>query len=118
MSHDHPSHHIGSVKLYVAIFAAAHRRHRCSPAAVAFVDLGPFNTVVALLIAVIKASLVVLFFMGVRYNTPLTRVVAVSGFVWLLILFGLDDERLPHARLDWGCRGGNGIAPLDGARAS
>ena len=36
----------------------------------------------------IKASLVVLFFMGVKYNTPLTRVFAVTGFVWLLILFG------------------------------
>ena len=29
------------------------------------------------------------FFMGVRYNTPLTKVVVVSGFFWLLILFGL-----------------------------
>jgi len=52
-------------------------------------DFGALNTTVALLIAVTKASLVVLFFMGVRYNTPLTKVVVVSGFMWLLILFGL-----------------------------
>ena len=56
---------------------------------VASQDYGVLNTPVALGIAVTKASLVILFFMGVRHNTPLTKVVAVSGFVWLLILFGL-----------------------------
>jgi cytochrome c oxidase subunit 4 len=52
-------------------------------------DFGALNTPVALLIAVTKASLVITFFMAVRYNTPLTKVVVVSGFLWLLILFGL-----------------------------
>ena len=56
---------------------------------VSFVNMGALNTPVALAIAVTKASLVVLFFMGVRWNTPLTKVIAVSGFLWLLILFGL-----------------------------
>ena len=36
-----------------------------------------------------KATLVILFFMGVRHNTPLTKVVAASGFVWLIVLFGM-----------------------------
>jgi cytochrome c oxidase subunit 4 len=40
-------------------------------------------------VAILKASLVVIYFMGVRYNTPLTKVVVVSGFFWLLIMFGL-----------------------------
>ena len=52
-------------------------------------DFGSLNTPVALLIAVTKASLVITFFMAVRYNTPLTKVVVISGFLWLLILFGL-----------------------------
>ena len=52
-------------------------------------DFGALNTPVALTIAVTKASLVVIYFMGVRHNTPLTKVVVVSGFLWLLILFGL-----------------------------
>jgi len=52
-------------------------------------EFGALNTAVALAIAVTKASLVILFFMGVRYNTPLTKLVVISGFVWLLILFGL-----------------------------
>ena len=55
----------------------------------AFVDLGPMNNVVMLLIAIVKASLVVLFFMHVRWATRLTWVVALSGFFWLLILFGM-----------------------------
>ena len=56
---------------------------------VALQDLGWLNTPVALGIAVLKASLVVWFFMGVRWNTPLTKVVVVAGLFWLLIMFGL-----------------------------
>ena len=56
---------------------------------VATQDFGTLNTPIALGVAVIKASLVVIYFMGVRYNTPLTKVVVVAGFFWLLIMFGL-----------------------------
>ena len=52
-------------------------------------DFGALNTPIALAIAITKASCVVMIFMAVRYNTPLTKVVVVSGFLWLLILFGL-----------------------------
>ena len=47
------------------------------------------NTAIALTIAIIKATLVIIYFMGVRWNTPLTKVVVLAGFFWLLILFGL-----------------------------
>ena len=57
--------------------------------AVAFVDLGPLNNVVALGIATCKATLVILYFMHVRYATRLTGVVVVSGIFWLLIFVGL-----------------------------
>jgi cytochrome c oxidase subunit 4 len=56
---------------------------------IARADLGALNTPVALAIAGFKATLVILFFMGVKYNTPLTKVVAASGFLWLIILFGI-----------------------------
>ena len=56
---------------------------------IARLDLGPLNTPMALAIAGFKATLVILFFMGVKYNTPLTKVVAASGFLWLIILFGI-----------------------------
>jgi cytochrome c oxidase subunit IV len=55
----------------------------------AFFDMGPMNNVVMLAIASIKALLVILFFMHVRWSTQLTWVVVASGFFWLLIMFGL-----------------------------
>jgi len=54
--------------------------------AVAFVDLGPMNIVVAMTIAVLKATLVVLFFMHVKYSTRLTWVVVLGSIFWLGIL--------------------------------
>lgn len=56
---------------------------------VAFMDLGPFNTVAALAIAVCKATLVVLFFMHLKYSLHLTRLVVVAALVWLAILLVL-----------------------------
>ncbi len=57
--------------------------------AVAFVHLGPFNVYIAVTIAVTKATLVVLYFMHVRYHTRLTWIFASAGFLWLIILFVL-----------------------------
>ena len=55
--------------------------------AASFVPLGPFGVVVALSIAAAKAVLILLFFMHVRYGSTLTKLFAVAGFFWLLILF-------------------------------
>lgn len=49
-------------------------------------DVGFF---VAVVIATIKALLIILFFMHVRYSKPLIWVVAGAGFFWLAILFSL-----------------------------
>jgi cytochrome c oxidase subunit IV len=57
---------------------------------VAYIDLGRWNTVVALTIAVCKMILVVLFFMHVKYATGLTRVVILAGFFWLAIMITLS----------------------------
>ncbi len=56
---------------------------------IAFLDLGPFNAVVAFVIASIKATLVVLYFMHIRYERRLTFVFAVAGFCWLAIFLVL-----------------------------
>jgi cytochrome c oxidase subunit 4 len=57
----------------------------------AFVNLGPFNPVVALLIATIKAILVILFFMHVKgASEKLTAAVVISGFFFLAILLALS----------------------------
>jgi len=61
--------------------------------AVGMINLGRLNVVVALVIAVIKATLVVLFFMHIYWSTKLTKVVVVSGLAWLVLLlwFTLTD---------------------------
>jgi cytochrome c oxidase subunit 4 len=55
----------------------------------AFIDLGRFNIVAALTIAVFKAVLVILFFMHVKYSPTLTKVVIVGAFFWLGIFLTL-----------------------------
>jgi cytochrome c oxidase subunit IV len=56
---------------------------------VAFIDLGPFNTVVALAIAFSKMLLVVLFFMHLRHSSALVKIVLLAGFFWLALLIAL-----------------------------
>jgi cytochrome c oxidase subunit 4 len=56
---------------------------------VAEINLGALNDVVALGIAVTKATLVILFFMHVKDSTRLTALTAMGGFLWLAILIGL-----------------------------
>ena len=79
-------------KIYVAVWATLMAMTLVTTP-VAFVDLGRFNTVVALAIATFKASLVVLFFMGAKYTPRLTRVVILCGifFLGLLLAFSMVD---------------------------
>lgn len=82
------SQHVVPVRLYVLIFLTLCVLTLLTTG-VAFIDLGPFNTVAALAIAVTKAVLVILFFMHLRYSPDLTRIVVVAGFFWLAILITL-----------------------------
>jgi cytochrome c oxidase subunit 4 len=82
------SEHIVSAKIYLFIFAALLVMTGITYW-VSLIDLGPLNVIVALTIAVIKAVLVVLYFMHVRYSSRLTWVVVVSGFFWLAIMIAL-----------------------------
>ena len=80
--------HVAPKSMYYSVFAALIVGTALTVGA-AEVDLGPLNNVVMLAIACTKALLVILFFMHVRWSSRLTWVVAASGFVWLLILFGI-----------------------------
>jgi cytochrome c oxidase subunit IV len=55
----------------------------------AYLDLGPLSTVIALAIAGAKATLVILYFMHVRYAPAVTRLFVGVGFFFLGILFAL-----------------------------
>jgi cytochrome c oxidase subunit 4 len=73
---------------------------------VAFIDLGIINTPLALVIACCKGTLVVLFFMHVKYSHPLIWVSAASGFFFLAILFIFTFN--DYVSRDW-----EGPAPIE-----
>jgi cytochrome c oxidase subunit 4 len=81
--------HIVPVSTYLLVFLAL-MVGTALTTWIAYIDLGRWNTVVALTIAVIKMVLVVLFFMHVKYATGLTRVVILAGFFWLGIMITLS----------------------------
>ncbi|MBV9081772.1 MAG: cytochrome C oxidase subunit IV family protein [Acidobacteriaceae bacterium] len=68
---------------------------------VSYLELGPWNLVVALTIAVIKASCVAWIFMGVRYSTTLTRLFVVAGLVWLTIMIIITSSDYATRRWDY-----------------
>ena len=89
MKADHGGAHVVPAGVYLAVFAALMVLTAVTTTA-AFHDLGPLNNVVALGIATLKAALVVLFFMHVRYGTRLTPLVITAGLFWLAILIALS----------------------------
>ncbi|MBM3280348.1 MAG: cytochrome C oxidase subunit IV family protein [Candidatus Handelsmanbacteria bacterium] len=102
-------HHIVPLSVYFRVFALL-MLMTVATVGVAYVDLGWGNTPVALAIALFKASIVILFFMHVRYNTPLMWLYAAAGFFWLLILLVLTMQ-------DYYTRGWEG-APVEFLKAN
>jgi cytochrome c oxidase subunit 4 len=88
----YPEHQVVSWKLYVLIFAALCLLTGVTVLVTGF-DFGPLNLVVALGVAVAKASLVVLYFMHARYSPKLTAVVisAAIAFFVILVFLTLTD---------------------------
>jgi cytochrome c oxidase subunit 4 len=85
-----PSEHVVSPKTNVAVWLALLVLTGVTTS-IAFIDLGPFNTIVALVIATCKALLVVLVFMHVKYaSDKLVKVVVISAVFFLLLLLGLS----------------------------
>jgi len=83
------SEHIVSVRVYVTIFLVLLVGTALTVLA-AFVDFRwKFNTIIALTIAVTKATFVVLYFMHLRYSSRLVWVIVASALFWMAILFAL-----------------------------
>ena len=88
---DHTAHspgHISPVSLYITIFLALMVGTALTVGA-AFVNLGSFNFPVAMVIAFFKASLVVWYFMHVKYQSHLTKLTLATGLFFLAILLGM-----------------------------
>jgi cytochrome c oxidase subunit IV len=88
---EHGAHteHIVPVSTYILVFLAL-LVGTALTTWIAYIDLGKWNTVVALVIAFTKMILVVFFFMHVKYSTGLTRVIIIAGFFWLGIMITLS----------------------------
>jgi cytochrome c oxidase subunit 4 len=80
--------HVVPVRIYVAVFTALMLLTGVT-IAVAFVDLGSGSLVVALAIACVKATLVVLYFMHVRWGDRLVWVLLPGAVLWLVILISI-----------------------------
>jgi cytochrome c oxidase subunit 4 len=97
------SHH-PTVPLYLLVFGALITLTGIT-VLVAFQDFGVMNNVIALGIAGLKTTLVVLFFMHVKYSSRLTKMFAAAGAFWLAILisFTLSDTltRRSHVVQGW-----------------
>lgn len=80
--------HVSPVSLYITIFMALMVLTAATVGA-AFVDLGQFNFAVAMIIAGFKATLVIWYFMHVKYASKLTKLTVATGLFFLAILLGL-----------------------------
>lgn len=96
-----PTPHVMPVSTYVSVFLALLGFTALTVAA-AYVNLGWANNVVALGIAITKATLVVLYFMHVKENSRLIPAVIFSGLFMLLLL-------LVNLLADYGTRGWLGV---------
>jgi len=81
--------HVSSISLYLTIFFALMILTGVTVGA-AFVDLTPFNFLVAMLIAGFKASLVVWYFMHVKWQSHMTKLTLATGLFFLVILLGMS----------------------------
>jgi cytochrome c oxidase subunit IV len=79
--------HVSPIRTYLTIFGALMVLTLVTVLA-AYVNLGAFNPVVAMAIAIFKATLVVLYFMHVKYSSRLTKLVVLTGLFFLVILLG------------------------------
>jgi cytochrome c oxidase subunit 4 len=80
------SHPVVPIKIYVGVFLALIAL-TVTTVGVSKIDLGEYNFVAAMTIAVVKALLVVLFFMHVKQASAMTKLFVVAGFFWMAILF-------------------------------
>jgi cytochrome c oxidase subunit 4 len=97
------SEHVSPKSVYYSIFGALMVLTAVTVFA-AYVNLGNFNAPVALAIATFKATLVVLFFMHVKYSSRLTKLVVATSLFFLCILLG-------QTMMDYATRGLQGALP-------
>lgn len=96
---EHAEHHIVSPMQYVLVYVTLLILTGITVGA-AYIPLGVFNPIVALLIATIKASVVILFFMHAAYQSRLIKLTIGSGFFLFLVLIAMT--MLDYMSRAWG----------------
>jgi cytochrome c oxidase subunit 4 len=102
-AHAHAKHHHGSAALYIRTLVALLILTALTVGA-SYIDFGAGNVVIALFIATIKATIVALFFMHLRWDKPVNAVIACAGFLFLGIFLMFDF-------IDFGSR--DGLQPVN-----
>ena len=80
--------HVVSFRILLAVFIALLVLTYIT-VAVRYINLGGLNIWIALGIATIKAALVVLYFMHLRYDSPFNSIVLVTAFVFMFLFLGI-----------------------------
>ena len=96
--HQTNQHHIVSIPTYLVIYVALLALLGAT-VGVYYLNLGFWSIAIGVLIAVIKAVLILLYFMHVRFSSRLVLIFAAAGFVWLAILIGLTFS--DYISRDW-----------------
>jgi cytochrome c oxidase subunit 4 len=91
--------HVSPLSTYIGIFSALMVLTAIT-VGVAFINLGSLNPIVALGVAAVKATLVILFFMHVKYSSRLTKLTVVLSFFFVAILFA--ETLMDYATRGWG----------------
>ena len=90
--------HVSPLSTYITIFGALTVLSAITVAA-AFVNLGALNPIVAMLIAGIKATLVILYFMHVKFSSRLVKITVVLSLFFVAILFA--ETLMDYATKGW-----------------
>lgn len=98
--------HVSPLRTYITIFIALMVLSAITVGA-AFVNLGSFNPIVALAIACFKATLVILYFMHVKYSSSLVKLTVVLSLFFVLILFA--ETLMDYATRGWEAGAGIGL---------
>jgi cytochrome c oxidase subunit IV len=86
---DEHGHHIVGPLVYLTIFGALLVGTALTIGA-SYLDLGAWNAALAIGIACAKATLVVLFFMHIKYSSKLMKLTVGAGVFTFLILVGMS----------------------------
>lgn len=88
--HEHHEHHVTPFNVYMKVAGALFALTFLTIIAHHFkAHLGPMAAPVAFIIALVKAFLVMAWFMHLKYDKPLNRVIFATGFFFLALLFAM-----------------------------